>query len=91
MSFWRILPGIPPECEIYFCIDLNANTKQISIPPYRMTSAELKELNLQLIDLLDKDIIQPSKSPWGAPVLFVKKKDRTLRICINSKNSTKSL
>ena len=50
----------------------------ISMPPYRMALAELKELKEQLQELLDKDFIRPSTSPWGAPVLFVKKKDGTL-------------
>ncbi|WMV24356.1 hypothetical protein MTR67_017741 [Solanum verrucosum] len=54
----------------------------ISIPPYRMTPAELKELKEQLKDLLDKGFIQPSISPWGAPVLFVRKKEGSLRMCI---------
>ena len=55
----------------------------ISIPSYRMALEELKELNLQLKDLLDKGFIQPSISPWGTPVLFVKKKDGSLRMCID--------
>ncbi|KAH0680772.1 hypothetical protein KY284_021857 [Solanum tuberosum] len=69
------LPGIPPEWEIDFGIDLLPNTQPISILPYRMALAELKELKAQLKDFLDKGFIQPSISPWGAPVLFVKKKD----------------
>ena len=68
-------PGVPPPREIDFSIDLEPNTKQISIPPYIMAPAKLKELKLQLKDLTDKGFIQPSISPWGAPVLFVKKKD----------------
>ena len=76
-------PGVPPFREINFGIDLDPDTKQISIPPSRMTPAELKELKLQLKDLTDKGFIQPSISPWGAPVLFVKKKDGTLRMCID--------
>ena len=53
------------------------------MPPYRMAPAELKELKEQLQELLDKGFIRPSTSPWGAPVLFVKKKDGTLRLCID--------
>ncbi|WMV37694.1 hypothetical protein MTR67_031079, partial [Solanum verrucosum] len=60
------LPGIPPEREIDFGIDLLPDTQPISIPPYRMAPAELKELKTQLKDLLDKGFIQPSISPWGA-------------------------
>ncbi|XP_070002559.1 uncharacterized protein [Nicotiana sylvestris] len=65
------LPGIPPDREINFGIDLLPGTKPISIPPYRMAPTELKELKVQLKDLLDKGFIRPSVSPWGAPVLFV--------------------
>ena len=73
---------VPPPREIDFCIDLEPDTKEISIPPYRMAPAELKELKLQLKDVTDKGFIQPGISPWGAPVLFVKKKDGFLRMCI---------
>uniref|UniRef100_A0A1U7Y735 Uncharacterized protein LOC104241801 n=1 Tax=Nicotiana sylvestris TaxID=4096 RepID=A0A1U7Y735_NICSY len=69
------LPGVPPHMEIDFGIDLLPCTKPISIPPYRMAPAELKELKVQLKDLLDKGFIRPSVSPWGALVLFVRKKD----------------
>ncbi|KAJ8755695.1 hypothetical protein K2173_022639 [Erythroxylum novogranatense] len=55
----------------------------ISIPPYRMAPAELKELKEQLEELLEKGYIRPSSSPWGAPVLFVKKKDGSLRMCVD--------
>ena len=77
------LPGLPPEREIDFTIDLLPDTQPISIPPYRMAPAELKELDEQLKDLLDKGFIRPSTSPWGAPVLFVRKKDGSLRMCID--------
>ena len=82
-------PGVPPLREIDFGIDLEHDTKPISIPPYWMAPAELKELKLQLKDLIDKGFIQPSISPWGAPVLFVKKKDGTLRMCINYRQLNK--
>nr|XP_009778496.1 PREDICTED: uncharacterized protein LOC104227845 [Nicotiana sylvestris] len=62
------------------CGDVVTGTKPISILPYRMAPAELKELKVQLKDLLDKGFIKPSVSPWGAPVLFVRKKDESLRI-----------
>ncbi|EOY03208.1 Uncharacterized protein TCM_017838 [Theobroma cacao] len=77
------LPGLPPEREIKFCIDLILDTRPISIPPYRMAPTELKELKDQLEDLLDEGFIRPSVSPWGTPVLFVKKKDGSLRLCID--------
>ena len=73
------LPSLPPEREIEFVIDLLPGTAPISKAPYRMAPAELKELKLQLQDLLDKGFIRPSYSPWGAPVLFVEKKDGTMR------------
>ncbi|XP_070031963.1 uncharacterized protein [Nicotiana tomentosiformis] len=77
------LPGVPPDRDIDLGIDLLPATKLISIPPYRMAPAELKELKVQLKDLLDKGFIRPSVSPWGATVLFVRKKDGSLRICID--------
>ncbi|WRX31630.1 hypothetical protein QQP08_024117 [Theobroma cacao] len=77
------LPGLPPDRELEFPIDLLSSTAPISIPPYRMAPAELKELKVQLQDLVDKGFIRPSISPWGAPVLLVKKKDGTLRLCID--------
>ena len=76
------LPGAPHR-DINFAIDLEPGTKPISIPPYRMAPVELKELKDQLHDLLSKGFIRPSVSPWGAPVLFVKKKDGTMRMCID--------
>ena len=76
-------PGIPTKREIDFGIDLLPDTNPISIPPYHMAPAEHKELKEQLKDLWDKGFIRPSKSPWGAPLLFVRKKDGSLRMCIN--------
>jgi len=75
--------GLPPEREIEFAIDLVPGTAPISKAPYKMAPAELTELKTQLQELLDKGLIQPSISPWGAPVLFVKKKDGSLRLCID--------
>ena len=80
--FLEELPGLPPDKEIEFCIDVVPGTVPISLPPYRMAPAELKELKEQLQDLLDKGLVRPSTSPWGALVLFVKKKDGSLRLCI---------
>ena len=81
--FLEELPGIPPERELEFSIDLLSGTTPISKAPYRMAPAELQELKIQLKELLEKGFIRPSVSPWGAPVLFVKKKDGTLRLCID--------
>ncbi|XP_043805245.1 uncharacterized protein LOC122721475 [Manihot esculenta] len=77
------LPGLPPDREIELSIELNPGTAPISMAPYRMAPAELKELKAQLQELLDKGFIRPNVSPWGAPVLFVKKKDGSLRLCID--------
>ncbi|KAF3641952.1 Actin-7 [Capsicum annuum] len=79
MVDFDVILGIPPDREIEFGIDLLPDTQPISIPPYRMTLTELKELKEQLKDLLDKGFIRPSVSPWGALVLFVRKKDGSLR------------
>ncbi|XP_070011104.1 uncharacterized protein [Nicotiana sylvestris] len=83
------LPGLPPERIIDFGIDLMPGTQPISIPPYRMAPAELNKLREQLKDLLDKGFIRPSVSPWGAPVLFVKKKDGSLRMCVDYRQLNK--
>lgn len=83
------LPGVPPDREIDFGIDVLPYTQPISIPPYRMAPAELRELKEQLKDLLDKGFIRPSVSPWGAPVLFVRKKDGSLRMCIDYRQLNK--
>ena len=68
------VPGLPPVRDIEFSIDLVPGTGPISIAPYRMSPMELAELKKQLEDLLSKQFVRPSVSPWGAPVLFVKKK-----------------
>ena len=77
------LPGLPPEREVEFAIELQPGVQPISKAPYRMAPAEMAELKEQLQELLDKGFIRPSVSPWGAPVLFVKKKDGSLRLCID--------
>ena len=83
------ISGLPPDREVEFTIDLIPETEPISIPPYRMAPAELRELKAQLEDLLSKGFIRPSISPWGAPVLFVKKKDGSLRLCIDYRQLNK--
>jgi len=75
--------GLPPDREIEFTIDLVPKTQPIHKAPYRMAPTELKELKEQLQELLDRGFIRPSVSPWGAPVLFVKKKDGSMRMCID--------
>jgi hypothetical protein len=77
------LPGMPPDRDIEFAIELQPETAPISKRPYRMPPAELAELKKQLQELLDKGFIRPSTSPWGCPALFVKKKDESLRMCVD--------
>nr|CAD1838529.1 unnamed protein product [Ananas comosus var. bracteatus] len=77
------LSRIPPDWKIEFIIDLIPSTAPISKAPYRMAPAELKELRNQLQDLLDKQFIRQSVSPWGAPVLFVRKKVGSFRLCVD--------
>ena len=77
------LPGLPPQRVVDFCIELQPGTSPISLTPHRMALVELQELKVQLQELLDKGFIRPSTSPWGTSVLFAKKKDKTLRLCID--------
>ena len=77
------LPGLRPQWDVGFTIELHLGTLLISMTPHRMASVELQELKVQIQELLDKDFIRPSTSPWGAPVLFAVKNDKTLRLCID--------
>ena len=77
------LPGLPPQRVVNLGIELHPSTSPISMTPHKMAPVELQELRVQLQELLDKGFIRPSTSPWGAPVLFAKKKDKTLRLCID--------
>ena len=81
--FPKDLPGLPPPREVEFTIELIPGAEPISKAPYRMAPLELQELKEQLQELLDRGFIRPSVSPWGAPVLFVKKKDGSMRLCID--------
>ena len=72
--FLEEFPGLPPQREIEFAIDVVPSATPASITPYPLAPVELKELKLQLQELLEKGFIRPSVSPWGAPVLFVKKR-----------------
>ncbi|XP_070022110.1 uncharacterized protein [Nicotiana sylvestris] len=84
------LPSMPPDHDIDLCIDFAPGTQPISIPPYRMALNELKELKEQLEKLLSKGFIRPSVSLWGAPVLFMKKKDGTMGMCIDYRQLNKA-
>jgi hypothetical protein len=77
------LPGMPPDRDVEFVIELQPSTAPISKRPYRMPPKKLAELKNQLQKLLDKGYIRPSSSPWGCPTLFVKKKDGSLRLCVD--------
>ena len=77
------LHGLPPHRDVDFVIKLHPGTLPISMTPHRMVPVELQELKVHIQDLLDMGFIRPSTSPWGTPVLFVKKKDKTLRLCID--------
>jgi len=77
------LPGLPPDRDIQFSIELKPGTTPISRRAYRMAPKELAELKTQLQELLQKGFIQPSSSPWGCLALFVKKNDQTLRLCVD--------
>jgi hypothetical protein len=77
------LPGLPPERDVEFVIELKPGTAPISRRSYRMPPNELAELKIQLQDLLEKGFIRSSSSPWGCPAIFVKKKDQTLRMCVD--------
>ena len=76
------LPGLPPQRIVDFGIELYPGTSPISMTSHRMAPVELQELKVQLQELLDKGFIRPSTSPWRAPVLFAKKKDKTLRLLL---------
>jgi hypothetical protein len=81
--------GLPPQREMEFGIESVPGTNPISKAPYRMASSELKELKEQIQELLDKGFIRPCISPWGASVLFVKKKDGSMRMCIDYRELNK--
>ena len=85
------LPGMSPDRDIEFVIELQPGTAPISKRSYQMPPNELAELKIQLQDLLDKGFIRPSSSPWGCPALFVKKKDNSLRLCVDYRPSMRSL
>jgi hypothetical protein len=77
------LPGMPPDRDIEFMIELLCGTPPVSKRPYRMLGNELVELKKEVAELQSKGFIRPSSSPWGAPVLFVEKKDGTQQMCVD--------
>nr|GEX78091.1 hypothetical protein [Tanacetum cinerariifolium] len=81
--FLKDLPGLPPARPVEFQIDLIQGTAPVARAPYRLAPSKMKELSEQLQELSNKGFIRPSSSPWGAPVLFVKKKDGSFRMCID--------
>ena len=81
--------GFIPRRDIDFTIELVPGAALVSKAPYRMSTPEMLELKMQLQELLENKYIRPSMSPWGAPVLFVKKKDGTLRLCIDYRQLNK--
>ncbi|KAJ9555770.1 hypothetical protein OSB04_010384 [Centaurea solstitialis] len=83
------LPGLPPERQVEFHIDLTPGAAPIARAPYRLAPTEMKEMMTQLQELSEKGFIRPSSSPWGAPVLFVKKKDGSMRMCIDYRELNK--
>lgn len=88
-EIFKEIPGLPPEREIEFSINLIPGTGPISIAAYRMSPSELAELKKQLEELREKQFIRLSASPWGAPVLLVKKKDGSIRLCIDYRQLNK--
>jgi hypothetical protein len=81
--FLEELPGMLPDRDIEFVIELKSGTVPIYKTPYRMATLELAKLKEHIKELLEKGYIYPSSSPWGAPVIFILKKDGTQRLCID--------
>nr|GEV45296.1 putative reverse transcriptase domain-containing protein [Tanacetum cinerariifolium] len=87
--FLEDLPGISPTRQVEFQIDLVPGAEPVAQAPYRLAPSEMKELSDQLKEHADKGFLRPSSSPWGAPVLFVKKKNGSFRMCINYRELNK--
>ncbi|GJT84109.1 putative reverse transcriptase domain-containing protein [Tanacetum coccineum] len=83
------LPGLPPPRQVEFQIDLVPRAEPVARAPYRLALSEMRELSKKLQELLEKGFIRSSLSPWGAPVLFVKKKDGSFRMCIDYRELNK--
>ncbi|GKE97306.1 putative reverse transcriptase domain-containing protein, partial [Tanacetum coccineum] len=87
--FSKNLPGLPPVRQVEFQIDLIPGAAPVARSPYRLAPLEMQELSEQLQELADRGFIRPSTSPWGASVLFVKKKDGSFRMCIDYRELNK--
>ncbi|GJS73577.1 putative reverse transcriptase domain-containing protein [Tanacetum coccineum] len=87
--FPKDLPRLPPTCQVEFHIELIPEVAPVARAPYRLAPAEMKELAEQLKELSDKGFIRPSSSSWGAPILFVKKKYGSFRMCIDYRELNK--
>nr|GEV62974.1 putative reverse transcriptase domain-containing protein [Tanacetum cinerariifolium] len=87
--FSEDLPGLPQVHQVEFQIDLILGAAPVARVPYRLAPSEMQELSGQLQELADRGFIRPSTSPWGAPVLFVKKKDRSFKMCIDYRELNK--
>ncbi|GKD96726.1 hypothetical protein Tco_1380623, partial [Tanacetum coccineum] len=87
--FLEDFPGLPPARQVEFQIDLVLGAAPVARALYRLALAEMQELPTQLQELSDRGFIRPSSSPWGAPVLFVKKKDGSFRMCIDYRELNK--
>ncbi|GJV06561.1 putative reverse transcriptase domain-containing protein [Tanacetum coccineum] len=89
LGSFNIIIGLPPIRSVEFHIDLIPGAAPVAREPYRLAPSEMKELSEQLQELFNKDFIRPNSSPWGAPVLFVKKKDGSFRMCIDYRELNK--
>ncbi|GJT46096.1 putative reverse transcriptase domain-containing protein [Tanacetum coccineum] len=87
--FPKDLPALPPIRQVEFQLDLVPGAAPVARAPYRLAPSEMEELSTQLQELSDKGFIRPSSSPWGAPILFVKKKDGSFRMCIDYRELNK--
>nr|GEW22985.1 putative reverse transcriptase domain-containing protein [Tanacetum cinerariifolium] len=83
------LPGLPSVLQIEYQIDLTPRAAPVARTPYRLAPSEMQELSNQLQELADQGFIRPSALPWGAPILFVKKKEGSFRMCINYRELNK--
>ncbi|GKA57038.1 putative reverse transcriptase domain-containing protein [Tanacetum coccineum] len=83
------MPGLPLTRQVEFQIDLIPGAAPVARAPYRLAPSKMKELSEQLKELSDKGFIRPNFSPWGAPVLFIKKKDGSFRMCIDYRELNK--
>ena len=88
--FLEELPGFSPERELEFTIDFKLGTEPIARTPYRMSTLELQELKMKLKELLDLGLIRHSVSSWGAPIIFIRKKDGSWRLYIDYRQLNKA-